>query len=173
LKGCVVGSKHATPQKRRRKVAKTTANLGLNKWAGNLENLYPDARMAAQDADLDKIDAFLSGLAGLVGFEVHHASEAIAIKEGIVLLSGNAFAMTLAKPIAGARPDGGDDGKKLKIVAIDDGARTVTTPVFGINIGDNTIAFAAPGDWAELVAYSGSWYATLGGPTPARSLNIN
>ncbi len=146
-------------------MAGNTATLKLDKTAGNLANVDPITRQAAQDANLDTIDAFLSSIAAL---EVDTASGAIAIKEGVVLLNGaSALAMTLAAPKAGSRAAGGDDSKRLKIAAITAHAHKVTTPQNKINAADDTVTYAAVGDWCELVAYNGMWYATLGGPTPA------
>jgi len=142
-----------------------TAVLKLDKLKGNLANLDAPTRQAAQDANLDTIDAFLSSLAAL---EVDAASGAIAIKEGTVLITKTtAASMTLAAPRPGSRASGGDDGKKLKIIAGTAHAHTVTTPANVINAADDTITFAAVGDWAELVAHNGGYTAILGGPTPA------
>ena len=142
-----------------------TAVLKLDKLAGNLANLDAATRQAAQDANLDAIDGFLSSMAG---FEADSASGAIAIKEGVALITKTtAAAMTLAAPQPGSRASGGDDGKRLKIIAGTAHAHTVTTPANKINAADDTITFAAVGDWVEFVAYNGVWYATLGGPTPA------
>jgi len=142
-----------------------TAMLKLDKLAGNLASLDTATRMKAQDANLDTIDAFLSSLTAL---EVDAASGAIAIKEGTVLITkSTAAAMTLAAPVSGARASGGDNSKKLKIIAGTAQAHAVTTPSNKINGADDTVTFAAVGDWVEFVAYNGVWYATLGGPTPA------
>jgi hypothetical protein len=137
----------------------------LNKLAGNLANVDAATRQAAQDANLDAIDAFLGSL---VGVAVASTSGAIAIKEGSVLITdAGAAAMTLAAPTPGARSAGGDDGKKLRILATTAYAHTVTTPPGKINGNRDVVTFAAVGDCAELTAYNGVWYATLSGPTPA------
>jgi hypothetical protein len=95
--------------------------------------------------------------------EVDSANGAIALKQGTVLINKtSAAAMSLAAPTAGF-----DDGKKLKIIAATAHAHTVTTPANEINGASDTVTFAAVGDWVELVAYNGIWYATVGGPTPA------
>ena len=146
-------------------MSSVTATLKLNKNAGNLANVDAATRQAAQDANLDTIDAFLSSLTAL---EVDASSGAIAIKEGTVLITmSTAAAMTLALPVPGARSSAGDDGKKLKVIAATAHGHTVTTPSNGINGADDTVTFAAVGDFVELVASNGLWYATLGGPTPA------
>lgn len=119
---------------------------------------------SSPDNDTNLVQAFDSAF----GIEVDTASGAIAIKEGTVLLNGSgALAMTLGAPTAGLPSAGGDDGKKLKIIAATAHAHTVTTPANKINGADDTVTYAAVGDWAELVAYNGIWRATVGGPTPA------
>jgi hypothetical protein len=75
--------------------------------------------------------------------------------------------MTLALPLPGPRSSAGDDGKKLTIIAATAHAHTVSAPADGINGADDTVTFAAVGDFVELVASNGVWYATVGGPTPA------
>jgi hypothetical protein len=96
------------------------------------------------------------------------AAGAIGIKEGKVFIGGGvATALTLVAPTAGLPAAGGDDGKKLEIVAVTAHAHTVTTPATKINGADDTVTFAAVGDWVELTAYNGIWYAKVGGPTPA------
>lgn len=142
-----------------------TATLKLDKLAGNLAKEDKATREAAQDANLDAIDAFLSSIAG---FEVHSSDGAISIKEGKVLISKTtAASLTLPAPTPGSRASGGDDGKTLKIIAITAHAHVVTTPANKINSADDTITYAAVGDWAELVANNGIWAAIVGGPTPA------
>ncbi len=95
--------------------------------------------------------------------EVDSANGSIALKQGVVLINKTtAAAMLLAAPTAVF-----DDGKRLKIVAATAHAHTVTTPPNGINGASDTVTFAAVGDWVELVALNGVWYATVGGPTPA------
>ncbi|HLI64133.1 MAG TPA: hypothetical protein VKV05_12095 [Terriglobales bacterium] len=90
------------------------------------------------------------------------AAGAIAEKQGVVCLkAGAAAAMTLAAPTAGNPAAGGDDGKRLLILAEDAFAYTVTTPAGAIN-GTLHIATwtAGAGNSIELVAFGGVWYAT-------------
>lgn len=94
--------------------------------------------------------------------EVDTASGAIAIKEGTVILNGaGALAMTLVAPTAGMPSAGGDDGKRLTIIAATSHAHTVTTPANKINGADDTVTYATAGQAATLVAYNGVWYATV------------
>lgn len=86
------------------------------------------------------------------------ASGAIAIQSGTVTLgSGAAIAMTLAAPVAGARAAGGDDGKKIYVVAATAHAHTVTTPAAGINGTLHIATYAAIGDGVEFEAVNGVW----------------
>lgn len=89
------------------------------------------------------------------------AAGAIAEKQGVVVLkTGTAGAFTLAAPTAGNPAAGGDDGKRLLIVAEDAKAYTVTTPASKINGADDTATFGgAIGDSIELAAFGGVWYA--------------
>jgi hypothetical protein len=149
-------------------MSNVTPNLKLNKFSGNLALLDKSTRDADNDANLDAIDAAIGALQPPLGIEIESGDGAIGIKEGTALITkGSAAALTLAAPMAGSRDSGGDDGKKLKIVATTAYAHTVTTPANKINSADDTVTYAAVGDFAELVAYGGIWYATLGGPTPA------
>jgi hypothetical protein len=90
------------------------------------------------------------------------ANGAITIKEGSVYLNkGGVLAATLALPTAGAQSAGGDDGKRLRIIAVTAQAHTVTTPAAGYN-GASTISTAAGaiGNTMELEARNGTWLAT-------------
>jgi hypothetical protein len=116
------------------------------------------------DQDTSVVQAFDPAF----GIEVDTVAGAIGIKEGVELIDGSAaLAMTLIAPTAGLPAAGGDDGKRLKIIAITAHAHTVKCPTDSINGADDKVTFAAVGDWVELVAHDGVWYATLGGPTPA------
>lgn len=101
------------------------------------------------DANLQALDALLPGV------EVDNANGAIALKNGVVMITkGSAAAMTLAAPVAGT-----DDRKRLTIISTGAFAHTVTTPTNGINGSKHIATFAAVGDRLELIAYQGVWYA--------------
>jgi hypothetical protein len=87
------------------------------------------------------------------------AAGAIPVSSGTHSINGSgALAMTLAAPVAGSRESGGDDGKKLHIVAGTAQAHTVTTPANKINGNKLTATFAAAvGNGIELVANNGVW----------------
>lgn len=144
-----------------------TTNLKLNKFAGNVAEFPAQAQLAIEDANLDAIDAAIGALqtsaAANLGIEIESANGAIGIKQGTALITkSSAAALTLVAPTAGA-----DDGKTLRVLAATAYAHTVTTPADAINGADDTVTFAAVGDFVDLVARSGVWYAVLGGPTPA------
>lgn len=82
---------------------------------------------------------------------------AISEKTGAVLIgSGGALAMTLARPLSGE-----DDGKILTITAITAQAHTVTNATPGFNAagaaGDVATFGGAIGDSMQLVAANGVW----------------
>lgn len=89
---------------------------------------------------------------------VYTAVGAIVPYGTAILVAGSAAAMTLAAPVAGAKP-AGQDGNILTIVAADAFAYTVTTPANGYK-GSLHIATwsAAIGNNIDLVAYNGTWY---------------
>ena len=97
---------------------------------------------------------------------------AIALGGTALLKTGAASAMTLAQPVPGAQSASGNDGMRMRIVALDAEAYTVTTAADGINgTGDTLTASAAVGDTVDLVAFNGIWYiakTTTG--TPAWAL---
>lgn len=89
------------------------------------------------------------------------AAGAIALGGTALLKAGTAAAMTLAQPIAGAQSASGNDGMRMRIVALDGEAYTVTTAADGINGTDDTLTSAAGvGDTVELVAFNGIWYVS-------------
>lgn len=85
------------------------------------------------------------------------AAGAISEKTGTVLIgSGSARAMTLARPLSGE-----DDGKILTISAISAQAHTVTNTTPGFNAagasGDVATFGGAIGDTFQIVAANGVW----------------
>lgn len=99
---------------------------------------------------LPAVDIFSTVVVGAV---------AIPIKNGIVVLAGaTPTTATLALPVAGRQSAGGDDGRRLTIIAGTAQAHTVTTPAAGINAASTTLTFqAAIGNAQELVAFNGTW----------------
>ena len=97
---------------------------------------------------------------------------AIALGGVALLKTGTAGAFTLAQPAPGPQLSSGQDGLRMRIVALDAEAYTVTTAADGINgTGDTLTASAAVGDTVDLVAFNGVWYiqkTTTG--TPAWAL---
>lgn len=92
---------------------------------------------------------------------------------GVALLqTGAASAMTLAQPVAGSQLQGGNDFMRMRIVALDAHAYTVTTAANGISgasgTGDTLTCAGSVGDSVELVAFNGQWYisrVTTGTPS--------
>jgi hypothetical protein len=91
------------------------------------------------------------------------ASGAIGVTVGMATISGAAaLAMTLAQPTVA------QESTYLFIVANTAHAHTVTTSANGINGADDTVAFAAVGDFVLLEARNQKWIVrAIGGPTPA------
>lgn len=89
------------------------------------------------------------------GLEVKTATGAISLKDGVVVLTGTAYNVTLAAP--GLE----DDGKILKILAGDAAAFTVTA-AGGFNGGgtasDVATFTAAIGNQMTVAAFKGVWY---------------
>lgn len=131
-----------------------TTYLGLNQLTSSSpdyhEGLSPVALMSANFATIDAKH----------GVEVDSASGAIAITQGVaVITKSSAAAMTLAGPTAGLPSAGGNDGQVLRIVSTTAQAHTVTTPSNKINGASTTLTFGtAVGNFAELIAYGGVWY---------------
>ena len=85
---------------------------------------------------------------------------------GIAFLkTGAASAMTLVQPIPGAQSASGQDGMRMKIVALDAEAYTVTSAANGISghsgTGDTLTAAGAVGDSVDLIAFNGQWYISI------------
>lgn len=99
-------------------------------------------------------------LQGLASQVCAGTADKITIKQGTVIItSGGVNALTLAIPVAGSLNAGGDDFKRLKIIAQTAHAHTVTTPADGINGADDTATFgAAVSNTIDLLAYNGVWY---------------
>jgi hypothetical protein len=113
------------------------------------------ADVKTTNANLDAIDAF-----GTVENRTTDTSAPIVSKQGAVLLSkATAGSWTLAAPTAGLPAAGGDDGKRLYLIATTAQAHVVTTPASALN-GSLHIATwtAAVGNCLELVAFGGVWY---------------
>ena len=93
--------------------------------------------------------------------ESHTVNAAIAIKDGVVLLSktDGALTMTLANPTATT-----DDWKRLVILATTAQAHTVAIATIGFgNAGAAKVKASFSGvigDSLELMAYGGFWYVT-------------
>ena len=92
------------------------------------------------------------------------AAGAIPLVSGTYSIgSSGALAMTLATPTTPAQ-----DGIVLKIVAGTAHAHTVTTAANKIVPSDDTVTYAAVGDYVVLQSIGGLWYPFgVGGPTPA------
>lgn len=87
---------------------------------------------------------------------------AIPIKSGrVIVKKASACALTLAAPTAGLPSAGGDDGKRLTIVAGTAAAHTITNSSPGFNNGgaskDVATLGGAIGDGLTLIAYNGEW----------------
>lgn len=132
----------------------TTTNRGLTK----VSTTSPDYKSAGFTADFS---ANFDALDAALGVEVESASGAMGIKEGsAVITKSTAAALTLVAPTAGLPAAGGDDGKILRIVSTTAAAHTVTTPSNKINGASHIATFAAAiGNFQELIAYNGVWYA--------------
>jgi Uncharacterized conserved protein (DUF2190) len=119
--------------------------------------------MALEDGasgDIINVDVDVAQLFGQVSnVEVDAANGAIALKEGVVLITKAGVAvMTLAAPTAGLQSAGGDDGKKLTIKSTTANAHTITTPSGKIDGSLHLITFGgAVTDFQNLVAYNGVW----------------
>jgi hypothetical protein len=140
----------------------TTGNLGLVKpdYDENVVSGNTATGEANEAANLDYIDAAISGLGGAVspsGVSVtnYAASGAITQKSGIVTLSAaSAEAMTLAPPTSGA-----DDGKLLTIISKTAFAHTVVGTVGYSGTTNKTATFGAViGNLLRLIAIAGVWY---------------
>ncbi len=122
-----------------------------------------------QSGFVDKVAAVLSASTGACGTDNYgHAQPGL----NVITYDGGAGAYTLPSPVAGApnppsgsaaslgiTANGGDDGKRVRIVTTKAHAHTVTTGNTKINGASNTITFAAAvGCMIELVAYGGQWY---------------
>lgn len=96
--------------------------------------------------------------------QVAEYTSAGAIKPGGVALlkTGAASAFTLVQPLAGPQLQGGQDFMRMKIIALDAHAYTVTTAADGINGADDTATCGAIiGQTLELIAFNGVWYSEL------------
>ena len=90
------------------------------------------------------------------------AAGAIALGGVALLKTGAASAMTLAQPLAGAQSASGQDFMRMRIVALDAHAYTVTTSADGINgTGDTLTCAGAVGDTVDLIAFNGLWYIMI------------
>jgi hypothetical protein len=92
-------------------------------------------------------------------------TDAITIPCGKVFITtGQADALTLPLPVAGAPSAGGMDGYELLIYAISGYAHTVTTPTSpnkGFNNANSVCTFtAAAKNLIRLNAYNGSWWVS-------------
>lgn len=90
------------------------------------------------------------------GFQSVAGDVAISIKDGVVMATGTARAMTLAAPTPGD-----DDGKILKVVAGSAAAHTVTAAggFNGGGTGSDVGTFGgAIADQITVVAWKGVWY---------------
>lgn len=90
------------------------------------------------------------------GLEVKTATGAIALKDGVVVLTGIAYLVTLDAPIPGD-----DDGKILTVVAGDAAAFTIDAALGFNGLGDayDVGTFGgAIGDKVTAVAWKGLWY---------------
>ena len=112
-------------------------------------------------------DPTVNALDAQYAVEVHAASGAIVTTTGTVVITklSALAAMTLALPKAGLPSVGGNDGNTLNILSTTAEAHTITTPTNGINGGHTVITFSAVADFAQLVAYNGTWWFTMGTPT--------
>lgn len=142
-------------------MAKTTV-LGLVKPQYGTQ--IPDGFVGGQTAEASNLDLIDAAIAALQSgqrdsFALAAASGAIAITEGLVVITaGSAAALTLPAPTPGG-PGVGDDGKHLSILSTTAFAHTVTTPANKINGNKLTATFAAAVDSnIELIAYNGVWY---------------
>jgi hypothetical protein len=92
------------------------------------------------------------------------ASAAIPVVTGTYALNGAAaLAMTVAQPTTPAQ-----DGTVLTIVANTAHAHTVKFAANALNGADDTVTFAAVGDFFKVEAVGGHWILIgIGGPTPA------
>ncbi len=91
------------------------------------------------------------------------ADGAITCKSGVVFITkGSAAALTIADPVSGSPEVGGDDGKRLVILALTAHAHTVTRTTTGFNdagaSGDVATFGGAKGDAMVILAYGGKWY---------------
>jgi hypothetical protein len=89
------------------------------------------------------------------------ASGAVAPGGGnYAITKSGVAAITLALPTAGSLANGGQDGQKMIFFDTGGHAHTITTPASGINGADHIATFGgAVGDFIELIAYNGVWYA--------------
>jgi hypothetical protein len=85
----------------------------------------------------------------------------ISIPSGIVFINSPAAAtLTIGTAIPGNPSNGGHDGLLLLILGVSAFAHTVTTPTNGINGNKHIATFgAAAGNYLNLVAFNGSWFA--------------
>lgn len=84
---------------------------------------------------------------------------AIALGGVAFLKTGAASAMTLAQPLPGSQLNGGNDGMRLAIIALDAEAYTVTTAANGINGNADTATWtAAISNNIVFRAWNGVWY---------------
>lgn len=91
------------------------------------------------------------------------ADGAIAVKSGVIFITkGSAAALTIVNPTSGSPEAGGDDGKRLHVIATTAHAHTLTRSTTGFNDGgagaDVATFGGAKGDNITIVAYAGKWY---------------
>lgn len=138
-----------------------TARLALVKPTHGINEVEGETGGVPNEAvNLDLIDSAIAALQDKSAVSDYTASGAITQKSGVVTLSSSgANVMTLADPTAGALSAGGDDGKRLAIVAKTAHAHTVAT-ITGISSGANHKATfgGAIGDALHLMALGGVWY---------------
>lgn len=97
-------------------------------------------------------------------FSTIGANGAVSQRSGLLLVTKSGVcAMTLADPIAGDPAVGGDDGKRLTILAATASAHTLSNAAgSGFNAGgsgtDVGTYGGAKGDNIQIVAYGGKWY---------------